>query len=53
MSDDNATIDTTAAPMSDIDILKANTNDFFLIIIGMVIFLMQAGFAFLEAGSVR
>ena len=33
--------------------LTANLDNFFLIIISMIIFLMQAGFAFLEAGAVR
>jgi hypothetical protein len=32
---------------------QANTDAFFLLIIGIVIFLMQGGFALLEAGSVR
>ena len=30
-----------------------NLDDFFLTVMGSVILLMQAGFAFLEAGSVR
>jgi hypothetical protein len=38
---------------SDIDILKTNADQFFLLINGMMVFLMQAGFAFLEAGAVR
>ena len=33
--------------------LTANTDAFFLIVIGTLIFFMQGGFAFLEAGSVR
>jgi hypothetical protein len=32
---------------------EANLNQFFLLIMGAVVMLMQAGFAFLEAGSVR
>ena len=36
-----------------LDVLVGNTDAFFLIVIGMIIFLMQCGFAFLEAGSVR
>ena len=34
-------------------ILKANVDAFFVIVMGIIVFLMQAGFAFLEAGSVR
>ena len=33
--------------------LAANSDQFFLIVIAIVIFFMQCGFAFLEAGSVR
>ena len=33
--------------------LTANVDNFFLIIISMIVFFMQAGFAFLEAGAVR
>lgn len=32
---------------------KKNINGFFLIVMGCIVFLMQCGFAFLEAGSVR
>lgn len=39
--------------VSDLEILKENMNVFFLILMGIIIFLMQGGFAFLEAGSVR
>ena len=34
-------------------ILAGNLNNFFLIVMGCIVFLMQAGFAFLEAGAVR
>ena len=34
-------------------ILETNINAFFVIVMGIIVFLMQAGFAFLEAGSVR
>jgi len=34
-------------------ILMKNTDQFFLIVIAIIIFFMQCGFAFLEAGSVR
>lgn len=44
---------TTEEAKTDLEILKGNTDAFFLIILGMIIFFMQAGFAFLEAGSVR
>ena len=33
--------------------MAANADAFFLIAMGIVIFFMQGGFAFLEAGSVR
>ena len=32
---------------------QKNINGFFLIVMGCIVFLMQCGFAFLEAGSVR
>ena len=37
----------------NLDDLNQNLNDFFLIVISMLIFFMQAGFAFLEMGAVR
>ena len=33
--------------------LKTNADAFFLVTMGVFVFFMQAGFAFLEAGSVR
>ena len=33
--------------------LKGNIDAFFLIVMGCIVFFMQCGFAFLEAGSVR
>jgi hypothetical protein len=36
-----------------LNVLSANTDAFFLITIGIFIFFMQGGFAFLEAGAVR
>ena len=36
-----------------LNMLMGNLDDFFLTIMGSIIILMQAGFAFLEAGSVR
>jgi len=44
---------TTEDPILSIPIIKSNLDNFFLIIMGIVVFLMQCGFAFLEAGSVR
>ena len=35
------------------DILKSNINAMYLVIMGSVIIFMQAGFGFLEAGSIR
>jgi len=37
----------------EIEILKAESDQFFLIVISIIIFFMQCGFAFLEAGAVR
>eukprot|EP00127_Corallochytrium_limacisporum_P006295 Clim_evm6s225 gene=Clim_evmTU6s225 len=36
-----------------IDALEVSIDQLFLAIFGMIVFLMQAGFAFLEAGSIR
>ena len=36
-----------------LDILKTNLNAMFLVIMGAIIIFMQAGFGFLEAGSIR
>ncbi|XP_062592526.1 putative ammonium transporter 1 isoform X1 [Saccostrea cucullata] len=33
--------------------LKENVDNFFLFVMGMIVFFMQCGFAFLEAGAVR
>ena len=33
--------------------LMSNNNDYFLAVMGIIIIFMQAGFAFLEAGSIR
>ena len=33
--------------------MKNNVDNFFLIVMGIIVFLMQCGFAFLEAGAVR
>ena len=38
---------------ADLSIVKSNMNAMFLIIMGSVIIFMQAGFGFLEAGSIR
>ena len=37
----------------NLGILIKETDQFFLIVIAIIIFFMQCGFAFLEAGSVR
>ena len=36
-----------------IQTFKDNVDAFFLLVMGLIVFLMQCGFAFLEAGSVR
>jgi len=45
----NQTIDDAAL----LSVLKQETDQMFLIVIAIIIFFMQCGFAFLEAGSVR
>ena len=35
------------------ELLRKESDQFFLIVVSLFIFFMQAGFAFLEAGSVR
>lgn len=52
------TTSTTVAPnagdnKATLEVIMANTDAFFLIVIGIIIFFMQGGFAFLEAGAVR
>ncbi len=58
MSADNVTAadganDTAVAEEDPLSILQRNTDGFFLVINAFIIFFMQCGFAFLEAGSVR
>ena len=38
---------------SDLETIKMNMNAMYLVIMGSVIIFMQAGFGFLEAGSIR
>ena len=38
---------------SEMETIKVNMNAMFLVIMGSVIIFMQAGFGFLEAGSIR
>ena len=38
---------------SDMETIKVNMNAMYLVIMGSVIIFMQAGFGFLEAGSIR
>ncbi|XP_022082672.1 putative ammonium transporter 1 [Acanthaster planci] len=45
--------DVLAGIQFSLDSLKANADTFFLIVMACLIFFMQCGFAFLEAGSVR
>ena len=41
-------------PLDDVvGVMKNNLDSFFIIVMGIVVFLMQCGFAFLEAGAVR
>ena len=39
--------------MSEIENIKSYMDSFFLIVMGCIVFLMQCGFALLEAGAVR
>ena len=43
----------TAKEEKYLEILEQSVDTFFLVVMGCIVFLMQAGFAFLEAGSVR
>ncbi len=38
---------------SELEDIRSSLNSAFLILMGIIVFLMQGGFAFLEAGSVR
>ena len=38
---------------AEVSVIKQEADQFFLILMSIVIFFMQCGFAFLEAGSVR
>ena len=38
---------------TEVSVIKQEADQFFLILMSIVIFFMQCGFAFLEAGSVR
>ena len=42
-----------ATPEEQMETLKRNADAFFLVTMGVFVFFMQAGFAFLEAGAVR
>ena len=46
-------VNKTVKGEKDLDLVKKETDQFFLIVVAMLIFFMQCGFAFLEAGSVR
>ena len=46
-------ISESAMGKAELDIFKKQLDGFFLIVMGCIVFLMQCGFAFLEAGSVR
>ena len=53
----NLTSNATTTTLIDVDLklkaLMVNSDAFFLVIMGIIVFLMQVGFAFLEAGAVR
>ena len=50
-SDTNSKTDLSTE--ESLKVLMFNTDSFFLVIMGIVVFLMQVGFSFLEAGAVR
>jgi ammonia channel protein AmtB len=50
MSDTDATIATLQAELED---LKTSIDVFFVLIMGIICFLLQAGFGLLEVGSIR
>ncbi|XP_059082063.1 putative ammonium transporter 1 [Tigriopus californicus] len=53
MAEINANNVTLVQLLEDYESLKININHFFLIVVSAIIFFMQAGFALLEAGTVR
>ncbi len=54
MSSNETEANSTALSLEEsLKALMFNTDSFFLVIMGIVVFLMQCGFAFLEAGAVR
>merc|ERR1719499_2857575 len=46
-------LDMNATFVKDIEVVKFESDQFFLVVIAIIIFFMQCGFAFLEAGAVR
>ncbi|XP_012937656.1 putative ammonium transporter 1 [Aplysia californica] len=50
---DRVTDHNSATMTSTLEELKTDLDRFFLVVMGMIVYLMQCGFAFLEAGSVR
>ena len=49
----NNTTGNTQEDHEGIEVLKTNLNAMFLVVMGSMIIFMQAGFGFLEAGSIR
>ena len=49
----NLTPNVAMTDHEDLETLKTNLNAMFLVIMGAMIIFMQAGFGFLEAGSIR
>ena len=46
-------VDSDLSLEEQMEVLKTNADAFFLVTMGIFVFFMQAGFAFLEAGAVR
>ena len=54
MDTDMPSLNTTVTALEEsLKVLMFNTDSFFLVIMGIIVFMMQLGFAFLEAGAVR
>ena len=53
MGEHNHTDHTLEDLKQSFDVLKMNIDAFFKVMMGIIVFFMQCGFAFLEAGAVR
>ena len=53
MSENITIIEKELTEEEKLSALLSNSNDYFLVVMGIIIIFMQAGFGFLEAGSIR